>query len=250
MKQMICFIVSLLVLFSLNVWSQSESPHVPGTKVLRRTFLIQTDTLGGTCFTIIYQQREFVITARHLFKKNLKSGGKTEITLLIGRELKSITATFHKSRNDSLDIAVLTLPLLTHNVDSYHYEGTPLFGQDVYFIGYPSFNGTLFLTDDKKESYFPIIKKAILSGSVRISNDVSYFLLDGHNNPGFSGGPVIFYNYETKQNELLGIISGYYLQENALKDKSLNSKQIMENSGIIQGYYINDAINIIKDIKN
>jgi hypothetical protein len=40
-----------------------------------------------------------------------------------------------------------------------------------------------------------LIKKGIYSGT-KVSNDVTIHILDGHNNPGFSGGPVFIKDYD------------------------------------------------------
>lgn len=57
----------------------------------------------------------------------------------------------------------------------------------------------------------PIIKSATMAGIADYPGSYSTFLLDGHNNSGFSGGPVVFRSGENKENPLvvLGIISGY-----------------------------------------
>jgi len=61
------------------------------------------------------------------------------------------------------------------------------FGQEAYFLGYP-----LGLTFEIGPEYFPLVKRAILWGIGRPEGNHSVLLLDGWNNPGFSGGPVVF----------------------------------------------------------
>lgn len=57
---------------------------------------------------------------------------------------------------------------------------------DVSFLGFPLGNlGTVFLGIK-----FPLVKKAVVSGWVK-HNGIELLLLDGHNNLGFSGGPVV-----------------------------------------------------------
>ena len=64
-----------------------------------------------------------------------------------------------------------------------------MYGQDVYFLGFPyGLHGDMSaLSNDLP---FPFVKKGIIS---LFHNDgVNRIYLDGHNNPGFSGGPVVF----------------------------------------------------------
>lgn len=63
-----------------------------------------------------------------------------------------------------------------------------VFGQDCYFLGFP-----LGLTFDIGEfEYFPLVKRATVSAKNHRINGRPILLLDGWNNPGFSGGPVVF----------------------------------------------------------
>ena len=62
-------------------------------------------------------------------------------------------------------------------------------------------------------------------------------VLDGHNNHGFSGGPVIKYNEEKKKAFVVAIVSGYFFERRKLKSTN-EKKDILfdENSGIIISY--------------
>jgi hypothetical protein len=74
--------------------------------------------------------------------------------------------------------------VIAPRVDYPSADGLVL-SQDVYFLGYPlpervRLVGTL-----------PFVKRGIASGRAEI-NGVHVWLVDGHINPGFSGGPVVF----------------------------------------------------------
>lgn len=246
----------ILIIFSLfclanaltnNIFSQS--PAVPTDRIFDRTYLIQTDTLVGTCFSVIYKGEEFIITVRHLFKKKLADSSSVHIKLYYKKEIKDTDATVYKSKNDSIDIVVLKLPIVTCSKESYGLGGDFILGQDVYFIGYPILAGNIFCTQDITGKIYPLCKKAINSGFVYTKDSTSIVLLDGHNNPGFSGSPVTYYNYFDKQYKITAVISGYFLQENKILGDTTNLLTNPENSGIIKCFAIEHAVEILERIK-
>jgi hypothetical protein len=54
----------------------------------------------------------------------------------------------------------------------------------------------------------PFIKHCTVSG--RFVDPLNYWVLDGINNPGFSGGPVVFLTGPAQK--ILEVVSGYYLE--------------------------------------
>lgn len=158
------------------------------SNVLRRTLLIQASETG-TAFTIEVDNRQYIITAKHVVDtlpneiestiKVMKRGGWSELKVRIFK------------CDDPVDIAVLVPPSqLTIN---YQLEPTSqglAVGQDAYFVGYPY--GSL-LTYKSLPDVFGLIKKAIVSGFGSMPEvRAQTILLDGYNNPGFSGSPVVF----------------------------------------------------------
>jgi hypothetical protein len=93
----------------------------------------------------------------------------------------------------------------------------------------------------------PLIKHAYLSANVSCSalypdetKDDLLILLDGLNNPGFSGGPVVapdmfspFTNFRAQK--LIGVISGYRNDNIPLNvnGQRINNASVAANSGII-----------------
>ena len=77
-----------------------------------------------------------------------------------------------------------------------------MLSQDVYFLGFP-----YDLTNDggtiNRNFPIPLIKKGILS-AIQVG-EVKTLLLDGHNNPGFSGGPVVCQIVNGRSDELTAI---------------------------------------------
>jgi len=130
------------------------------------------------------------------------------------------------------EFALPTLPIsLTSDGMAY--------SEDMFFLGYPYGLG---MTIDAQVQ-LPIVKKAILSGSdSQTGGGLHTMYLDGLNNPGFSGGPVVTMRFNPPR--IVGVISGYrvdwqQLLVNKLPDPSLS---VQTNSGIIIAYDIKHAV--------
>ena len=103
------------------------------------------------------------------------------------------------------------------------------------------------------------MKKAIFSG-IDSGGGPPVTYLDGHKNPGFSGGPVVFANYfQGDRLEIAGVIAGYRIQpvfvEEALVDNANRSSDytqkktvrfVRENSGLIVAFDINTIVTAIR----
>jgi hypothetical protein len=115
-----------------------------------------------------------------------------------------------------------------------------IYGQDSYFLGFPyGLTGKSIFT----EAGFPMpfVKKGVISYFEK-----GLLYLDGHNNPGFSGGPVVFGSPGNAVTNIAGVISGYKSTFNpVLIDKKPTEYSFQENTGIIIVYPIENAIDII-----
>ena len=109
------------------------------------------------------------------------------------------------------DVAVLafrnqlspTFPMPTTSADL-------VWGQNVYFL---RFYYGLHTSVDVNHGYpLSLIKGAVMSGSIGQRGNPETFLLDGHNNSGFSGGPVVFLPAGKAQDRelcVMAVVSGY-----------------------------------------
>ena len=247
MKDLFLFINFLLI--SMSSISQSL---LPNRTILENTFLVINNDQFGTCFTAFYQNQEYLITAKHLFQKTNKSGDTTTIQVLAYNSTITITTPVYFHPNSEIDIAVLKLNTRISKVD-------PLFlldaekirfsiGQNCYFLGFP-----LGFHTQLDQGQLPIVKGAIISALRKIkASSKLLILLDGHNNSGFSGGPVVATNEGVKEQFIIGLISGYYPDPHPIEIPSEkgNARVIYNsNSGIIISYPIDFAIEIIKRLK-
>ncbi len=74
------------------------------------------------------------------------------------------------------------------------------------------------------------------------------FYVDGYNNPGFSGGPIVFLDLKEKKLKVAAVVSGYrnQLADIYEKDKATALKAVT-NSGLLLGYTIDCAVDAIKN---
>ena len=210
--------------------------------ILQRTFQFSFGEQQGTCFTIDYDNRQYIVTARHLVASITDSA-----TIRIKHEeiWKNRPVNLVGHGEGEVDISVLAggVQISPKHPLPPTAAGLTL-GQDVYFLGFP-YGWTSEVGALNQNFPLPFVKKATVSA---VDFNPVRFFLDGHNNPGFSGGPVVFSKVGEPANQLsvAGVISGYrfgtepvYLEG---KPTSLESRY---NTGIVLVYEIQHAIDLI-----
>jgi hypothetical protein len=115
------------------------------------------------------------------------------------------------------------------------------YGQDVYFLGFPYNILSPYLLGTGGFP-LPFAKKAILS-----CFDRDLVLLDGHNNPGFSGGPVVFAETNHRDFKVAAVISGFQAVEEPVYASGQPTPLVYRyNTGIIVAYSIGHAVSLIQ----
>jgi hypothetical protein len=189
-----------------------------------RTFMIQTTVGRGTVFSIDVDGREYWITAKHLFT-GVKTGPagefapSTAIANVLtqpvnveqnqGQQWRTVKFRVIDPGKD-IDILVLVsnISLLSPIVSLNSDPGGIGLGLDCEFLGFPWGGGWKAKFDTGESAWLPYIKHCTVSAS--INEDLHIWILDGINNEGFSGGPVLF---GTGLNQkVFAVISGYYIE--------------------------------------
>jgi hypothetical protein len=212
---------------------------------LRNTFWLKTDSFTASSFIVVQNGIELLITARHVFKNKDSKKNFVNFELNIKKEWKRFEAKIYFSEDSNIDIAVLKLKSNIENTSPLEIaKPTEVWvGQGCVFLGFPY--GIFY--SPANDEFLPFVKKALISS---FREKITY--LDGLNNPGFSGGPVIIWSYETKKPKLYAVISGYYPQKDKLEIPLLKKKgsfNYIENSGIIYSYPLSDIEKIMSQIK-
>jgi hypothetical protein len=126
-------------------------------------------------------------------------------------------------------------------------------GQQVYFLGYPYGLGTQGPAPPGFGE-IPFLKSGIISAMDGRDPEASVLYVDGQNNPGFSGGPIVFWHSESGRFRVAGVVRGYRNEAlPVLKKKNLddprapayNDLYTRANSGIVIGYDIRHIVDAI-----
>jgi len=218
------------------------------TNVISRVYQFRFGKGTATCFTLDFDSKQYLVTAKHAVE-----GIKDEDEIEIQRDQKwNRVGISVIGVHETADVAVLKLPMI---IRSYPADPSPdkmSYGQEVYFLGFP-----YQLRDDtgsevNRKFPFPLVKRAILSGTTS-NNGSEIFLLDGINNPGFSGGPVVFVPNGEERNKqrfkIMGVIASYRYEKLPVlrHGDGATPFYVKGNTGIIQAYNIKNVIELIKE---
>jgi hypothetical protein len=282
---------------------------------LLQTRLIQTTKSVGTAFVVNVDNREYWITAKHIFTgiENAPPGVFTTKTVQANlllpyskenteQDKKWVTVTFTTiDPGKDIDILVLApdhsltkyLPPermnLASDPDPADEHALVPIGGDCEFLGYPYGSGwraaipvytvnkgskppgggdTFKLSDTTKTTFWawsPFVKRCTLSASM-IQNGITVFVLDGLNNLGFSGGPVV--TGKGGSLDVFAVVSGFHAEPLEVlpapepgqsyvspippppqlpgqKSKQQPRQVVESNSGLILAYDITPAIEAI-----
>lgn len=213
-------------------------------EILQRTFKVKSSDSIGTCFTIDVEGRQYLVTARHLVD-SLASAGTLQIWH--DKMWKSVEVTLVGHGTGHIDITVFAPSTPISANYPLALEGSYRLAQDVYFLGFPYEMGSE-VGPMNREFPIPMVKKGIISG-FQTEGEASVIYLDGHNNPGFSGGPVVCEKASGRERttSVIGVISGYrYDAAPIYADNSKTRFTYHANTGIVIAIGIKHALELIE----
>lgn len=187
--------------------------------------------------------KQYLVTARHIVV-DLQPDGNIQVFSNGAWVPLPVQLVGHASGDVDISVMapgrLLTPPNLPMEPISERARIT--YGQDVYFLGFPyGFLGEYIFGPNGYP--MPFVKKAIVS-----LFDGPVFLLDGHNNPGFSGGPVVFTEPGANEFKVAAVISGYQAVREPVYEGAVETTLTFQhNTGIIVTYAINPALELIRE---
>lgn len=173
---------------------------------------IRTSAAVGTAFVFGSGLNSYFLTAGH----NLQAVAESENVLFKrGNDWQSFEIDKIFRHPDGDDVAAFTLIGIQWKVGD---DLLPKFGLspggEVKFLGFPHGLESNYPSETGFSS--PFVRTAFLSG-IYLHEGRELMMLDGFNNPGYSGGPI-YARADNGTPSLAGIISGYRIEE---KSKSI-----------------------------
>jgi hypothetical protein len=241
------FLISIIFLLICSVaYGQVTS------NVLLRVLRFQSGDKSGTAFTVEVDGQQYLITARHNL---VKPDTKVDIKLFLNGAWRSFKARAIYPDNDSVDIVALDVGQKV-TID-FSFEPTShdiIIGQQVYFVGYPWGLGSRGRLPGSIAE-IPFVKSGVLSAIDGRQTDAVIFYVDGDNNPGFSGAPIVYRHSKTGAYRVAAVVRGYrseafpVLKKKDLQNlgaKAYEDLYTRGNSGIIVAYKIKHIVDAIQ----
>jgi S1-C subfamily serine protease len=218
------------------------------SEIIQQVFSLRSEFGSGTGFTVRVDDRQYLVTARHVLDGEGDAPIPQQSSLEVHRAGKWWSFPFRLvcSTKDPSDIAVVALPQALANFPEIELGTKGLvYGQEVYFLGFPyGRQGSVGAVNNGFP--LPYVKRAIVSMLELPSNPM--LVLDGINNLGFSGGPVAFRSPAGKW-QIAAVISGFNSVREAVfkanSDEPANYT-VDQNTGLIDATPLESVVALIR----
>lgn len=210
--------VALLTYFVFQTSAALAQLASPTETVLYRVLMVESKYGRGSIFSLDVDRRKYWITAKHILTgakhPPYRSITSKSVSLRIlnpgaqGEQWLPVNFSVLDPGND-IDVVVLVPPepLLDNPFPSVPADSDHvLLGGDCEFLGFPYGGGWRATFDRNRGSFWlPYVKHCTVS--TLATGEPRILVLDGINNAGFSGGPVIVRT--GPEQKIIAVISGY-----------------------------------------
>ncbi len=233
------------------------------SNVIHRTFWLKRANSNSifTGFTIDVDDRQYLCTAKHCVP-DADSESFSHIEIFRYKRWNQLEVKLIGFGSKGSDICVLgTNEILSPQLPMLPTSVGIAFGQDAYFLGFPHGLRTDVKIKVNRGYPVPFIKKCIMSAErpPESKPELGVMYFDGHNNKGFSGGPIIFRENGNPRNDfkVAAVVSSFMAEPGVFIDgleKDMMSieledgkrRNMMVNAGIFVAHDIRHAIDAIK----
>ena len=226
------------------------------THILHKIFHIKQGDGVGTGFIIELDNREYLITARHVVPNQARG---VKIYHKETWEALPVVGIYHHPAN--IDVAAIAINRqIAPRCPTYNDSSGTSLGEDVMMVGFPS--SIHHSCSDSNFGYpIPFVKTGVVSSLVT-QDGIRQWYFDGHNHSGFSGSPIIANQRPSADPnpdvKIIGIETGYSLDSTCTSSElrsppdqvngypvALNHVHIT-NTGFVIGVDIKHAIEIVQ----
>jgi S1-C subfamily serine protease len=235
--------------------------------ILLNVVLISPDFTGdqnpystGTGFFVGSKGLPYLVTAKHVLGGTQDHEKKI---IWIKAETSWVVLSVEVNYSPNSDVAVLKV---LDPVPTVKFKGLELcrnqltLGEPGIFLGFPygMYTDPFAKKPDSDHPFkgriVPFVKHAYLSGSIPSSDDSplgGMMVLDGLNNEGFSGGPVLFHD-DSVGLCVAGVVSSYRYMNAHVYDKDSNETEnsVRANTGLMYASYSGQIANVIASIES
>lgn len=211
--------------------------------IIQRVFQVFHNGKTASAYTIEKGSSQYLVSASHVFE------GSFEINSIMIRhnhswkDLPVKTVLNHRDMADTI-VFKLQFDLSPRHAVSLGTDGVR-FGAWAYFLGFP-FGMSTHVGDINTNYPVPFIKAALISGMDLTREGFNTLYLDGHNNKGFSGGPVVCIDESREiSTQIIGTISGFLTENPIHSDTQDDIKDHGTNAGIIEAFSIRNILDSI-----
>jgi hypothetical protein len=212
--------------------------------VYNRVFFIKGEGYG-TAFAIDHAGKQYLVTASHLVGRELRQ----ILRFFLNQTWIDITAELLGVAGGEADVAVFRVDRILCPTDlplEPNSNGICV-SQEVFFVGFP-YKMWTDAGNALKGRPCPFVKKGILSSAFVGDDGVPRLYVDALNNPGFSGGPIVFQPPGSKHFRVAGVVSKFRIDFESVLDHcgEDTGMTVAYNTGFLVGYDISRAIDIIE----
>ena len=171
------------------------------TNLFQKTFLVKQGSQTGTAFAVEWENREYLVTARHVVPDQ-----KARPMILHEETWKDLPCNgiFHHPRTPDIAVITLTQQIAPRHPVELSSAGISM-GQNTIILGFPfGWNHTQYNINNGYPN--PFVKSATFSALIP-RGELSTLILDGHSNPGFSGGPVAAEGKSHMEPKIVGVVT-------------------------------------------
>ena len=211
------------------------------SNILQRTFRLLHNGATGTGFTFDVDGRQYLATARHVVE-GLEAGSNFGVSCSGTWQQVAVGSVWFSPTG--ADVALLSLERQlspAHGVVMLGDGATFSLSQQAYFLGFPY--GLQTEVGQLNNDYpIPFVKSGIVSSFSMLSGGSQVVYIDGINNPGFSGGPIVTIS-QKQEVVIVAVVSGYRYNEDKImlngQDTGLTYRA---NTGLVIGYSVKELL--------